>query len=71
MHPWPTLLVGSDEVGWGAAKTLGRALDKAEIQGFYLGLEWDWLDDNVMAAPPVGDDEDWSEDSEDMDGDDK
>jgi len=53
------------------AKTLGRALDKAEIQGFYLGLEWDWLDDNVMAAPPVGDDEDWSEDSEDMDGDDK
>jgi len=45
------------------AKTLERALEKAEMQGFYLGLEWDWLDDNVMAAPLP--DEEATEDSED------
>jgi len=34
-------------------KTLPQALAKANLQGFFLGLEWDWLDDTSLAAAPV------------------
>jgi hypothetical protein len=50
------------------AKTLAKALEKAKQQQFYLGLEWDWLNEEEGANSDSSDVPDWDDGDNDDDG---